>query len=353
MVSSPYMQWAKARAQVPVDLGLSNVVACALDDLPGAREALALDGHNDDGYPPLLEAIADRYRVPSGGVATATGTSGANFLSCLALLEAGDEVLVETPAYDPLLAVPRSLGARVRRFERRPDERFAIDPGRVVSALTAHTRLVILTQPHNPSGGLTEEDALREVAAAADRHGAWVLVDEVYLDAARGCGARPAASLAENIISTNSLTKSYGLASLRCGWAIAAPAVAERIRRARDIVDGTGAIPAERLSVVAFDHLDTLAERARAVLEPNCTTAREWLDRTEQIEGAVSRGTVWFPRLRGEADASGFCERLLRSGVGVVPGRFFEAPGHFRVGLGVPRETLEEGLRRIAELVNR
>ena len=68
MVSSPYMQWAKARAQVPVDLGLSNVVACALDDLPGAREALTLDGHNDDGYPPLLEAIADRYRVPSGGV---------------------------------------------------------------------------------------------------------------------------------------------------------------------------------------------------------------------------------------------------------------------------------------------
>jgi hypothetical protein len=347
MIPASYIQWAKARRETEIDLALSNVAACTLDDLPGARDALSLDGRSDDGYPPLVEAIARRYGVPPECVATATGTSGANFLCCLALLEPGDEVVVETPAYDPLLAVTRSLGARVRRFERRLDERFAVRPEQVAAAITPATRLVMLTQPHNPSGALAEDGVMEEIASTAARHGAWVLSDEVYLDAARGCGAPPAARLAENVISTNSLTKSYGLASLRCGWAIAAPAIAERIRRARDLVDGNGSIAVERLSTIAFGRLETLAERARAILEPNVRTARDWLDRTRQLEGFVAGATVAFPRLRGGADASAFCDRLLRSGVAVVPGRFFEAPAHFRIGLGVPPETLAAGLRRI------
>jgi aspartate/methionine/tyrosine aminotransferase len=221
MHHSPYMEWAKARPHSAVDLGISNVLGCRLEDLPGARDALDFDGRNDDGYPPLLEAVAARYQVAPDQVATAIGTSGANFLACLALLTAGDEVLVETPAYDPLLAAPRTLGARVNRFERRIEDRFAVDPAAVKAALTASTRLVILTHPHNPTGGLTSDEALTEIARLADRQGALVLVDEVYLDAAKGCGARPATHLAGNIISTNSLTKSYGLAPLRCGWAIA------------------------------------------------------------------------------------------------------------------------------------
>jgi aspartate/methionine/tyrosine aminotransferase len=347
------MQWAKARPEAPIDLALSSVVACTLDHLPGAREALALGGRNDDGYAPLVGAIATRYGVAPECVATATGTSGANFLCCLALLEPGDEVVVETPAYDPLLAVTRSLGARVRRFERRLDERFTVDPGRVAAEITPATRLVILTQPHNPSGALIEDSVIEEIAAAAARHGAWVLADEVYLDAARGCGAPPAARLAENIISTNSLTKSYGLASLRCGWAIAAPAIVERIRRARDLVDGTGSIVAERLSVIAFGNLESLADRARAILQPNVRAAREWLEATEQLEGFIPVATVAFPRLRGGGDASALCERLLRVGVAVVPGRFFEAPAHFRIGLGIPREALATGLKQIAALADR
>lgn len=353
IVPALYMHWAKSRPHAPIDLALSNVHACTLDDLPGAREALDLDGRNDDGYPPLLEAIGARYGVPSSQVASAIGTSGANFLACLAVVERGDEVLVEAPAYDPLLAIVASLGARVRRFERRFEDRFALDPDRVASALTPATKLVIVTQPHNPSGAMSDDEAIERIAAEACRHGAWVLVDEVYLDAARGCGARPAALVAENIISTNSLTKSYGLAPLRCGWAIAEAAMAERIRRARDIVDGTGSIPAERLSVVAFEHLERLAERARGILEPNARTSRQWLEATTRLEGFVSGGTVAFPRLRRGGDASQFCERLWRvSGVAVVPGRFFEAPAHFRIGLGVPPDVLAKGLEKLSAVLD-
>src|SRR5512132_2850201 len=128
---APYMEWAKSRPHVATDLALSNVLACTAADLEGAAAALDFSGENDNGFPPLLEAIAARYGVNADRVATAIGTSGANFLVGLALIERGQDVLVERPAYDPLLGIPRALGANVVRFDRRFEDRFAIDPDAV------------------------------------------------------------------------------------------------------------------------------------------------------------------------------------------------------------------------------
>ena len=115
---APYLDWAKQRPSPRYDLAISNILACSPDDLPGAREALDFSGRNDNGYPPLVEAIASRYGVATSQVTCAQGTSGANFLLFAALLEPGDEVLVERPGYDPLLGAPRLLSARTNRFDR-------------------------------------------------------------------------------------------------------------------------------------------------------------------------------------------------------------------------------------------
>ena len=345
---APYMHWAKSRPHVPVDLALSNVHPCQASELVGLPDALDLSGANDNGFPPLVEAIASRYGVVSERVATAIGTSGANFLVALALVERGRDVLVERPAYDPFLGVGRALGANIVRFERRFEDRFVIDPDLVRRALTPSTTLVVITRPHNPTGGSASDEAIAQVARDAARQGAHVLVDEVYLDAALGCGARPAALLADNIISTNSLTKSYGLAPLRCGWAIASPQVAERIRRARDVVDGTGAIPAERMSVIAFGQLEQLWARAQRFITPNLQQYEAFLNSTPQVEGFAERGTVTFPRLRSGQDTRTFADILLREyHTGVVPGHFFEAPAHIRIGLGIQPEVLSRGLENI------
>ena len=134
---APYLQWAKARRSLRFDLAGSNILSCSIDDLPGAREAIALDGRNDNGYAPLVESIAGHYGVPPSQVTTAQGASGANFLACAALIEPGDEVLVETPGYDPLLGAPRLLGAKVNRFDRVFEEGFALDGARVPAGITA------------------------------------------------------------------------------------------------------------------------------------------------------------------------------------------------------------------------
>ena len=97
---APYMAWAKTRPSPRYDLAGSNVLTCSVSDLPGAGQAVELSGHNDNGYQPLLEAIAKRYGVRASQVTTAQGTAGANFLVCAALLSPGDDVLVESPGYD-------------------------------------------------------------------------------------------------------------------------------------------------------------------------------------------------------------------------------------------------------------
>jgi len=345
-----YLVWAKHRPQPAFDLARSDVDGPALDGLPGWRAALEVKGANSEGWPPLVDAIAARYGVGPEQVATATGTSGANFLVCAALLRPGDDVLVESPAYDPLLAVPQMLGARTIRFERRFDEGFRLVPARVAAAMTPATRLIIVTSPHNPCGVTTDEATLKEVGEIAHQHGAHVLADEVYLDALPGQRRRPAAMLGPAFITTSSLTKAYGLSGLRCGWALAPPDVAEEIRRMRDLTDGLGAVIAERASAVAFAHLDELASRAHAVTSQNLETFDRFMGGTPALEWVKPHGgTVAFPRLRSRESADALVDELVaRHDTIVVPGRFFESPEHFRVALGVRADVFGGGLAAIA-----
>ena len=350
---APYMEWAKTRPEAEIDLAGSNILACSLDDLPGAREALALDGANDNGYRPLTEAIGARYGVDPDLVTTAGGTSGANFLVLAALLEPGDEVLVERPGYDPLLGAARMFGARTVRFDRAFDAGFALEPDRVRAAMTPRTKVVVITSPHNPTGVAADPAALHEIGQIAAQTGAHVLVDEVYRDVTGDPGP-PAAASGEVFITTSSLTKSYGLSSLRAGWAIAAPGVSYRLRRARDVVDGTGSIVAERLSVLAFQHLDALYRRARGILARNKALADAFLATRPELEWAPSPGTIVFPRIRGAADAGAFVERVMREQrTALGPGAFFEAPAHFRLGYGGDTDRIREGLARVSTELDR
>ena len=348
---APYMEWAKKRPRADVDLAGSNLLACILDDLPGAREAVEICGESPEGYPPLVAAIARHSGVDPERVATAGGCSGANFLALAAVIDAGDEVLIEWPGYDPLAAAARMLGGEVRFFERRFGEGWALDPDRIAAAVTDRTRAVVLSSPHNPTGVVAADDALDRLSELADRRGFSVLVDEVYLETVERGRADPAAARRPAFISTNSLTKAYGLTALRCGWAVASPETAEAIRRARDVADVHSPIPADRLSVLAFENLPALRERARRILTANRAL---WLEfapgAAESIEWVAPQGSIVFPRLREGRDAGTFASRLFdRHGVAVAPGAFFGAPSHFRVSLGGATEKLARGLEAIAE----
>ncbi|MDQ3068848.1 MAG: pyridoxal phosphate-dependent aminotransferase [Acidobacteriota bacterium] len=354
---APYMAWAKHRAPAAFDLSASNLLGCSIDDIAGARESLSLEGSNPDGYTPLVEAIAARYGVEPSRLMTASGCSGANLLAMAATLKPGDEVLLESPYYDPIAGTARLLGAGVNYFERRFEEGYQIDPGALARAFTPRTRLLVLTNPHNPSGVLLDDVSIAAAAAVAASHGARLLVDEVYLDIVNllGDGPRhtPAAVLAHNAISTNSLTKSYGLNALRCGWAIGSADAAEGMRRARDVVDGIGPVPVDRISVLAFAQIAQLGARARALVSTNIAVFREWVADIDVLElpGPV-RASVVFPRVTGVADTRDLAARLQAGhDVSVVPGHFFGEPRNIRLSLAGRTDVLREGLDRLARFL--
>ncbi|MEO8501707.1 MAG: pyridoxal phosphate-dependent aminotransferase, partial [Vicinamibacteria bacterium] len=367
---APYLYWAKTRPFAAYDLAGSNLLACTLDDLPGAREAVDLAAPDRGGYPPLVEAIAAHYGVGSNRVVTASGCSAANFLAIGALAGPGDAVLMESPGYDQITGACELLGARVETFERRFEDGYRLDLSAIRSQITASTKLIIITSPHNPSGVATERDTLVALQALAEEKGLHVLVDEVYLDvtnrlrappsrrgtqdAVRAEGHYPPAALVgDRLLSISSLTKSYGLSGLRCGWVIASPPVAERARRVRDVIDNIGAAPADRLSALAFSLIDRLAVRAHELVSTNLGLTRAFFARHSnlQLAGPIE-ASIAFPRVAGMDDTEPLVARLFaEQGVAVAAGRVFGAPAHIRISLAGRTETLAEGLARIDRIL--
>jgi hypothetical protein len=344
---TPYIEWAKLQSGARFTLATSGMAPARLADLGARIEDLDVTGDAGYGYPPLVERIAARFGVAATQVVCEAGTSGANFLAMAALVEPGDEVVIERPTYEPLLGVAAWLGARVRRFDRHPADGFAVDTDRLGALVSPATRLVVLANLHNPSSALIDDASLVRIGEIAARVGARVLVDEVYLDAVFDPPQSSAARLGPPFLATGSLTKICGLSGLRCGWILAEPALATRLWRLRDLLSNVLAHPAERLSVMAFDRLPALLARARARLDENRRIAGAFFATRPDLSIAMPPfGTTLAPRWH--RDVTPLC-RLLREryDTTVVPGHFFELPDHVRIGLGGDPQELAEGLRRL------
>jgi aspartate/methionine/tyrosine aminotransferase len=345
---SDYMHWAKTASKAPFNLATSGVGPFPLRDLPFDFRTLEINGPNSYGYPPLKDAIARQYCVDPDCVVTAEGTSMANYLAMATLLDSGDEIVIEHPAYGLLVDAARYIGAAIKRFARREENGYALDPAEIRRVVTAKTRLIVLTNLHNPSSVLTPDAVVREVADMARGVGAKLLVDEVYLDAVYENTPPTAARIGPEVFVTSSLTKIYGLSGLRCGWVLAEPDLARRMYALKNVFGSIGVHPGEILSVAAFESLVPIRDRARRIVETDRAALVEFLDANRGVSTVrTDWGTTAFLRLQnGGTDA--FLDRLrAQYETSVVPGRFFEVPDHLRVGMGVDSAMFREGLRRI------
>jgi aspartate/methionine/tyrosine aminotransferase len=348
---SDYMQWAKLHSKARFNLATSGVGAYPLSELPVTIDQLEINGDNSYGFAPLRQAIATKYGVDPSCVVEAAGTSMANHLAMAALIDPGDEILIESPTYELILSTARYLQAKIIRFPRREENGFAVDPDEIRKAITPKTKFVVLTNLHNPSSVLTPDDTLRQVGDIAASVGAQVVIDEVYLDAVYDNTPRTSFHLGNNFVVTSSLTKVYGLSGLRCGWILAQPDLARAIYELNDLFAATPVHPTEILSVIAFQNLDKVRDRARKIVEADRADLKSFLDANAKHIAAVRSpyGTTSFPKLL-HGDVAELLQRLrAKYETTVVPGQFFEMPDHFRIGMGVDHEMFAEGLRRLAQ----
>jgi aspartate/methionine/tyrosine aminotransferase len=349
VMSSEYMHWAKTCAHTKYDLANSGLVGYPLSELPVQISDLEINGTTFYGYEPLQRAIAAKCGVTTENVVATNGASLGNFLALATTLNAGDQVLIEHPTYELFVDIARYLGADVLRFPRRLDNQFRVELSEIEQALTPRTRLIVLTNLHNPTSAFTDEETLRKVGELAREAGARLLVGEIYLDALFENAPRSAFHLGPEFIVTNSLTKIYGLSGLRCGWILAEPELARKVWLLNDLIANIPAHAAERLSCIAIANLDRIRERSRKILNANHRALADFLDHQSDIEAArFPFGTICFPRL-AHGDV-GKLAAMLREKyeTSIVPGKFFGLPAHFRLGLGSPAEIFAEGITRLS-----
>lgn len=349
---SIYMQWAKTQSGATFSLAPSGVENYPFKDFPLSLEDIEINGGGVYGYEPLLQSLAEKYGVDTNSVVTAAGTSMANHLVMASLLESGDEVLIEHPTYDPLLAIPSYLGVKINRFPRRFEEGFQINPNDIEKALTPKTKLIVISNLHNPTGTFTPESILAQIGEIV-KGKAYVLVDEVYLEAMFEKTPRSAFHLGDNFITTNSLTKVYGLSGLRCGWILANPKLAKKMWLLNDLFGVMAAYPAEKLSVIALKNIDKIAQKYKDLLNNNHKIIRNFFDTRKELSVVTPEfGTVYFPKLL-KRDVSTLCNLLKEKyETMVVPGEFFELPEHFRIGIGMNSETLLKGLKNLSSALD-
>ena len=314
--------------------------------------------YNDHrGSPELRDLIAaEASGLTAEDVLVTTGAAGALFIIATALLASDDHLVVVRPNYATNLETPKAIGCAVSHIDLAFEDGFRLDIDRVEAAITARTKLISVTCPHNPTGVMLSDADLRRLARLAESHGCGLLVDETYRDLSFDGPLPVAASLSRNAISVSSLSKAYGVPGIRLGWIITAdPALQELFLAAKEQISISGSVidewiglevmrgKAERLAV-------TLVEMRR-----RRQTVADWIAAEPRVEWvAPSGGVVCFPRIV-EPPAGGlaaFYDRLVNGhGAYVGPGHWFDMPdSYFRLGYGWPTaDELAKGLRAISD----
>lgn len=351
-----YIAWVlEFYGSVPYDLASSGIPIAKWADTglepPAIEDARA--------YGSFREAIAAYNEVPVSEVTPALGTAHAIFLAYAAMLSPGDEILVETPGYEPLTRAAEGLGATVRCFERRAEDGFRVVPERVAAAIGPRTRVIVVTSLHNPTGVRVDAGAIRELAAIAEARGAYLLVDEVYAPfddlPEDGVFRSSARKVAPNVVAISSLTKCFGLGPHRVGWLLGPEEVCQRADAAA--VATFGHLPLSHASYGAalLQGIGPLATRAKALLDGPRKRAivERWVATLPNAQwSAPADGLFGMVTLPGRGDMLARIEAHAReTGVLVGAGSFFGAPESFRLSwASCDARKLEDGLDRLTSI---
>ena len=336
---------------VEVNFSFSNMEFLLEDgELPFDRGSIQLHAFPGDarvGSRHLLGTLSRREMVPEENIFLSLGTSLANFVIWASLLKRGDEVLIEFPAYEPMFKVPAYLGARIRFIKRDPLD-FSLGVAAIADSVTPKTRMIILTDSHNPSGSQLASEVLQYLKKLNQERGILIFIDEVY---SRFYRERSLFVDFPEFIVTSSLSKFYGLGSLRAGWAFAPAAVVEKARNFSDYLTPEIPFAPLYLAHLLLEHpvLAELEQRIRQRIKANREVIGAYLNQTEFLSCYIPRnGVLFFPEVKGPVDIKKFYLQLYRKyRMVVTEGRFFQMPRHFRIaGIWSPA-FMAKGLGRL------
>jgi hypothetical protein len=339
---------------------LSAHALLELADTPPSLLARGLGYPQSNGSDALRAAVAALYRGATGDqVLVTSGSAEANFVNCWALLEPGDHVAVVLPTYMQTPGLARTFGATVTTIPLREELGWQPDPADIAAAITPRTRLVVVTNPNNPTGAVLAPELADEIVRRADTAGAWLLADEVYQGAER-VGAVTASfwGRGERVVVVNGLSKAYGLPGLRIGWCVGPAAHIAELWARKDYTTIGPSVLGDALALLALrpDVRERILARTRGIIRDNWPILEAWLRGfgDEFTWRAPDAGAICWARYRRPVNSSVLAETLrAEHDVLIVPGDQFDLDGYVRFGFGPERPLLEAALARVAAVFGR
>lgn len=326
---------------------------------------LSLDwnGQSFLGLPTLREAVLRQAGLDGictlDDVLITAGAAEANYLAIRQLVQAGDEIVTETPGWPQVAVLAKAIGARVTEVRRNESDGWRLPLDALAAAVTDRTRLIFLSNPNNPTGRLLTGDELARIVQIADRVGAWLLVDEVYAGLEWvGPRAPSIAGLYPRGITTGSVSKALGLQGLRTGWMICRdPGLILDAVILRENASEIMNILGEVVAGIALrpERLARALDKARREGRANLERLDAFVAETPQL-GWVhpEAGLIGLARLADGIEAGAFARRLLTDPYRtfVLPGTAYGHPAHIRLGVGGGAAVnLDDGLARMSRLL--
>jgi aspartate/methionine/tyrosine aminotransferase len=358
-----YLEWARGAGDSSVRYNLYSSAlpapdALLADDLAAVSAAeWARRRADSDGWGnrAVRAALAQAYRWPDPDqILLTTGCSGAYIVAARALLAAGDHALIEWPTYQPFTAVLDQFGLSYSTFDRTQPYG-ALDFDQLRARRRPTTRLIVLTHLHNPTGAPLLAADVAALVELLDAWDAYAVIDQVFGDF---IDPTPLALQHPRLITLNSLSKVYGLSSLRLGWILAAPSVVARLRPVHTLFENGASARAHAEASVVLDHYARYHRRALQVVTHNRRAVNDFY---RQLLGEGHLATGWgvssygctaFFQLSAERaagnDAAALCAWAGQAGVQVVDGAFFGAADSVRVGFGGAPDAVRDGLATLA-----
>jgi aspartate/methionine/tyrosine aminotransferase len=343
------------RYLVQYEFNTPHLLCCSDCQTLTVSDLLAMDGGTErflmdlplgyteaSGAEWLRREIAGMYRdLSPDNILVFSGAGEGIFTFMNAALDSGDHVVVQYPGYQSLFQVAKSLGADVTLWEMDPEAGWQTDISDLAGLIRPNTRAVVINSPHNPIGRVLGEGFYQDLARMADENGFMIFSDEVFRFLEYNMDRFPSMTdFSDTAVSLGDMSKSFGLAGLRIGWAVSRNKdVMDRMAAFKDYTTICCSGPSEVLALAALRRRDHILETNRRIIADNLSLFErfmtKWEDRFDWTP--PQGGTMCFPRLRNGSPSDDFC-REVREGAGVLllPGRVYGAAfaAHFRVGLG-------------------
>lgn len=354
--------------EVEFNLSESGVLPLKVEEILEGQDPAVFLAHGlkypeSEGSRELRERIAQWYGVTPDHILVTNGGSEANFTALWGLLEKTEHAAIMLPNYLQSWGLSRAFAGKANAFHLTEQaangkQRWGLDVDSLHKAVTKKTRLIVVTNPNNPTGAVLTEQEMQEIIRVARKANAWILADEIYRGAEVSSPLTPTFwGRYDKVLVTSGLSKAFGAPGLRIGWIVGPPKTLGRLCAYHDYTTLTPTLLSDRLARIMMEPVrrEKILERTRAIIRRNLPKLESWIHLHDDIFTYIPpvAGAITYFRYKLPISSEALFDRLRKErSVLITPGDHFGGGRYIRVGYGYDVDYTLRGLARIDQTLD-